>query len=151
MICQTCGIEAKTRHVEFHQNIGALVIRFNKSLKGNLCKSCIHKYFWQFTLINLTVGWLGIISLIVAPIYTINNLVRYLLCLKLEPVPAIAKRPELTQQAINALQPFSQNIVQRLNAREGYENIAKEIAPRCGVTPGQVILYIRALIMASRK
>src|SRR5579872_6270417 len=151
MVCQACGIEAKTKRVEFYQNIGALVIRFNKSIKGNLCKSCIHKYFWRFTLINLTVGWLGVISMVVAPIYVINNLIRYLLCLPLEPVPAMAKRPELTPQAAASIQPHQPAIIQRMNAGESFEKIATDIAFTCGVTPGQVILYIRAVLAAARK
>ncbi|OWK45187.1 hypothetical protein FRUB_01518 [Fimbriiglobus ruber] len=34
MICQDCGVEAETKHVSFHQNIGALVVRFPKSIEG---------------------------------------------------------------------------------------------------------------------
>ena len=44
-LCQACGVEAPTKYVEFHQNVGALVMRFHKSYKGHMCKSCIHKYF----------------------------------------------------------------------------------------------------------
>jgi hypothetical protein len=84
MNCQTCGTEAPTRYVEFHQNIGALVMRFHKSIKGNMCKSCINSYFWRFTLTTLAVGWLGVISLVLAPIFVINNVVRYLSCLSLK-------------------------------------------------------------------
>jgi len=56
MICENCGIEAATKHVEYHQNIGAVIMRFHKSIKGELCKSCVHKYFWKLTLINLFFG-----------------------------------------------------------------------------------------------
>src|SRR3954470_19114902 len=37
--CQRCGADAPVKFVEFHQNIGALVIRFHSSVKGELCKS----------------------------------------------------------------------------------------------------------------
>jgi hypothetical protein len=151
MICQICGIEAKTKHVEFHQNIGALVLRFHKSIKGEMCKSCIHKNFWQFTLITVAVGWLGVISFFLAPIFALNNIVRYLLCLPMQPVPALAKRPELTEQALAALRPQTQAIAQRMNAGESLEKIAADISYTCGVTPGQVVLYVRALLAAARK
>ena len=79
--CQVCGADAPVKYVEFHQNIGALVMRFHKSIKGNLCKSCIHSKFWPMTMTTLGIGWLGTISIILAPIFVINNTVRYLGCL----------------------------------------------------------------------
>src|SRR4029077_21272196 len=74
MTCQSCGVEAPTRYVEFHQNIGALVMRFSKSIKGNLCKRCIHRYFWQFTGINLVLGWWGLISFVMNIVFIGNNI-----------------------------------------------------------------------------
>ena len=35
MICQACGVEAPTKYVEFYQNIGAIFMRFHKSIQGN--------------------------------------------------------------------------------------------------------------------
>jgi hypothetical protein len=43
--CQSCGVEAPTKYVEFYQNIGALFMRFSKSIKGILCKNCINHCF----------------------------------------------------------------------------------------------------------
>src|SRR5690348_3363071 len=74
MICQTCGLQGPTMPVKFFQNIGALVIRFHKSVRGNLCKGCINKYFRQFTVTTLFLGWWGIISFIVTPIFLCINL-----------------------------------------------------------------------------
>lgn len=86
MQCQACGARAETRYVEFHQNIGALIMRFSKSVRGDLCKSCIHRYFWELTSINLFLGWWGIISFFVNIAFIINNVVRYLSCLTMAPV-----------------------------------------------------------------
>jgi hypothetical protein len=137
--------------VEFHQNIGALVMRFHKSINGNLCKTCVHRHFWQFTLITLAVGWLGLISVIIAPIFLLNNIVRYLLCLGMEPVPATATRPELTEQALTALGPHTQALARRLSAGESFEKVAEDIAYLAHVTPGQVMLYAHALYAASKE
>lgn len=93
MICQCCGVEAPTKYVEFHQNIGALLVRFHRAIKGNLCKSCINKYFWKFTLINLTLGWWGTISFFLTPFFILNNLIRYLGTLKLPSAPIKATAP----------------------------------------------------------
>jgi hypothetical protein len=148
MICQACGVEAPTKHVAFYQNIGALVVRFDKSIKGEFCKSCIHKYFWQFTLTNLTLGWWGVKSFFFTIFYTANNIIRYIQALSLEPVPVGATIPKLTENAIYKLQPYTGEIGARLAGSEKLDEVAKSIAARAGVTPGQVILY--ALMLANR-
>src|SRR5262245_30525013 len=107
MICQACGIEAPTRYVAFYQNIGLLVMRLSKSIEGNLCKSCIHKHFWEFTGTNLILGWWGVISLIVTPFFILNNVGRYVFCLGMHPVPDKARKPTLTDEAIAQLQPLA--------------------------------------------
>jgi hypothetical protein len=77
MRCQACGEWPATRYIAFYQNIGALVVRFSKSIRGNLCSHCIHKYFWDFTAINLVLGWWGVISFCVIPFFILNNLLYY--------------------------------------------------------------------------
>jgi hypothetical protein len=78
MYCQACGANAATKYVAIHQNIGALIMRFSRSVQGNLCKSCVSKYFWEYTTINLFLGWWGIISFILNPFLIINNIYYYL-------------------------------------------------------------------------
>jgi hypothetical protein len=77
-LCEACLRAAPTKQIELYQNIGALVMRFHKTLKGNLCRQCIDKYFWEYTLYTLFLGWWGVISFIVTPIFLVNNVVRYL-------------------------------------------------------------------------
>lgn len=76
--CQVCEADAPTKQVEFRQNIGAFFRRYERSIKGRLCKRCINEYFWKYTLTTLAVGWLGVISFIVAPIYILMNIFNYL-------------------------------------------------------------------------
>jgi hypothetical protein len=38
----------------------------------------VTKHFWSCTLITLAVGWLGTISLILAPIYVVTNIVAFI-------------------------------------------------------------------------
>lgn len=81
--CQLCGAYAPLKYVSFNQNVGMLIMREYKQVGGNLCKNCINKTFWRFTLITLAVGWLGAISLIVAPFFIIGNIYYYLTSLSL--------------------------------------------------------------------
>lgn len=76
--CQVCGALAPLEYVEFNQNIGMLVTREHKYIKGNFCKNCIKKNFWSFTLVTIAVGWLGVISMIVAPVFILGNIFYYI-------------------------------------------------------------------------
>jgi hypothetical protein len=91
--CQACGVEAATKHVTFYRNIGLLLLRLQKSVDGHLCKRCIHKYFWEYTLVTGAFGWWGLISLIVTPIFLLNNGIYYLGCLSMEPPSPYAELP----------------------------------------------------------
>jgi hypothetical protein len=88
-VCQVCRREAQLNEVSFSYNIGMLVARRYATIKGLLCKSCIHRTYWKFAAINLTVGWLGYISLIVAPIFLLANTWIYLRSMGMTP-PALA-------------------------------------------------------------
>jgi hypothetical protein len=151
MICQACGVEATTKYVAFYQNIGALIMRFTRSIEGNLCKSCIHKYFWEFTAINLFLGWWGIISFIVTPFFMLNNVGRYLFCLGMPRVQPGASAPQLTDEAIDKLKPYTEQLFNRLGQNEPIDHVAQDIAMLADVTPGQVCLYIHAVAQALQK
>jgi hypothetical protein len=145
IICQDCGIEAPTRKVCFYQNIGMLVMRTHRRVDGMLCKKCVNKHFWKMTLTTLFLGPWGVISLIVAPIFIINNLVRYLGVVGMPAVPADAKVPVLTEQAAAQMSPFVNEIGERLGKSEPLVDIANDLAPKAKVTPGQVVKYVVAL------
>jgi len=143
ILCQGCGVEAPTRYAEYHQNIGALVVRFGKSYKGQLCKRCMHKYFWQTSLTTLFLGPWGMISLIVTPFFLINNVARYLAALPMPAVPPGARVPQLDAAAFERLVPRVDEIFSRLNAGESLESVATNVASAAGdLTPGQVLLFV---------
>lgn len=151
MFCQGCGIEAPTKQVCFYQNIGALVMRFHSGVEGELCKRCIHKHFWKMSLTTLFLGPWGIISLIVTPFFLLNNIFRYLFCLGMEPPAEDARPPRLTDEVIEKLDPFAQEIGERLGDEEPFEQVADDVAGKAGVTPGQLVLYVQALIAAAEE
>lgn len=79
--CQVCGSIRETKYVAFHRNVGMLFQRQTYSIKRNMCRSCIHKTFWEYTFKNLLLGWWGMISVVVTPIYFVMNLFVYLTAL----------------------------------------------------------------------
>jgi hypothetical protein len=76
--CQLCGSMRQTSPVTFHRNVGMLLVRQTHRLQGNLCKTCLSKKFWDFTMKNLLLGPWGVISLVMTPIYLITNTVSYI-------------------------------------------------------------------------
>jgi hypothetical protein len=47
--CQACGATTETRYVDFHQNIGVVILRFHTSASGEMCWECINQRFWAMT------------------------------------------------------------------------------------------------------
>ncbi len=76
--CDSCGLPAQTKRVHFYQNIGMLVRRSYAEVQGDLCKSCIDRFFWNMTGTTMLLGWWGVISLILAPFMILNNTLRWL-------------------------------------------------------------------------
>ena len=145
MYCQLCGVEAPTKHVTFHQNIGALVMRFYKGVDGNLCKPCIHKTFWTYQAFNLFLGPWGVISLIITPFFLIWNLIQYLMCLGMESPAPGATAPQLTDDFMQRIGPHTDYLFSRLQQGVTLADAAQDVSLRAGVTPGQVTLFVHAL------
>lgn len=151
MICQDCGVEAETKYVAFYQNIGALVMRFHRSINGQLCKSCIHKHFWGMTSITAFLGWWGVISFVVTPFFLLNNIGRYIFCLGMQGVPPGALPPSLTDDAIEKIKPHAQDLFHRLNAGEDFAAVSSHVAMRAGVSPGQVAMFVQAVVQSQQR
>ncbi|MBI3408011.1 MAG: hypothetical protein HY040_06600 [Planctomycetes bacterium] len=151
MICQACGIEAPTKYVSFHQNVGALVVRFSKSTEGQLCKSCIHKHFWSMTGTTFVLGWWGTISFVITPFFLLNNTIRYITCLGMARVPTGAHAPVLTNEAVERIEPHAQFLFDRLDGGDPLERVAAEVAEMSGVTPGEVVLYVHEAVQGESR
>ncbi len=155
--CQMCRVQAPTMYVEFHHNIGALVMRFHYATRAYLCKDCIQRAFWRHMALDLTLGWWGIVSFVMTPIFAVMNVVQYSKTRSLPPVPAGAARVPLgvplaaqtamplPQDAMARIQPYHSWIVQWLQAGHPASAIAADIAPRAGVAPAQVMQYMAGM------
>lgn len=82
--CSTCGGLFPTKYVKFYENIGMILQRQYRRIEGNMCRECIDKYFWEYTMKTLILGWWGMISFCITPFYLLNNIGRYLLTLGLK-------------------------------------------------------------------
>lgn len=145
MYCQACGCSAPTRYVAFHQNIGALVMRFYEGVEGKLCKSCIHGYFWKMQGVNMFLGWWGYISLFVNAFFIVNNVCYYVPCLFMDSPSPGTVAEQLTERDVQAISIFTDEMVRRINNGETLETIAPDIGAKSGTSAGKVFLYVRAL------
>ena len=146
IFCQSCVREAPTMYVEYYQNIGALIMRFSKEVKGHLCKDCSNRYFWSFTGTTIFLGWWGVISFIVTLFFILpNNIGCYLGTLGLQPPNPNAARPTLSDAAVEKIRPFTVELFERMNAGEDMEVVARSIATRANVTPEQVMVFLFAV------
>jgi DnaJ-like protein len=92
--CESCGLPAETKYVEFHENTGLILIRQYRSVKGNLCKACINYFFWNLTGRTMLFGWWGVISFIVTPFILLNNISRFIFTFGMQkPLVQIVPRP----------------------------------------------------------
>ena len=82
--CQGCQSLAPTKYVVFFRHIGAVILMFNQHIKGRFCRSCVNKHFAQATLVTSFLGWWGMFSFFLTPIFLVNNVARYLFCLPLK-------------------------------------------------------------------
>jgi len=103
MFCQACGANAPATYVAFHSTTGAVVIWQHTHIKGNMCKKCINRHFWEYTLSNLILGWWSLPTLVLTPCCIINNLVRYIVALfrlrKFQSAPA-SQQTARTEQTV---------------------------------------------------
>lgn len=76
--CQRCGRQAPVKYVTFLQNVGVVIMRFSKTVRGNLCKRCISQCFWNMTLITFFFGWWGVISFFTSLVAIPTNIASYL-------------------------------------------------------------------------
>lgn len=150
-ICQACGVEAPTRSVQFHKHTGMLVMMQHSHIGGKFCKKCIGKYFGQYTVWTALVGWWGMISFIVTPFVLLWNTGLFLTTLGMSAPAAGAGPPQLTQEAVDRLAPYTERLFNLLSGGRPATDAAREIAPLAGVTPAQVILYLQAVVRAQEE
>lgn len=96
--CESCGAQAETRYVDFHQHIGLVVLMLHSSVKGELCRECVGQNFWTTTGITLVAGWWGCVSFFITPFVLLNNVVRYLSCMGMGTDPGRSPDPPRRRQ-----------------------------------------------------
>lgn len=155
MSCHVCGANAPTENVAFHQNIGMVIMRQTKHVEGDLCRRCIDSHFWPFTVTTLLIGWLGVISLFIAPIYIVINVYHFARTRSLadEHAPGVGaslrsappQSVTLGEEARAKLAPFEPELRARLSAGEDFADVAFSVARKAGVSAAQAEAFATTL------
>lgn len=88
MECQICGRPGASHKATLYSTIGMVVALRYHTLKGVFCSACLDHFFWEYTLITLSLGWWGLVSLFLTPMILVNNLFFFVRA-KLTAQPAI--------------------------------------------------------------
>lgn len=149
MKCQKCGDDAPTRQVVLSQNIGLFFVRFPSRVEGQLCKRCIHRFFWKMTLTSLVLGWWGIISFFANIFIILGNIGTYVQCLGM---PAGGRSPEgrngrvYLSPAVNfsteRIERYKDEIVRLLAAGEPVAMVCEKIARLASAPESDIREYI---------
>lgn len=148
VVCDGCGLEAPTQYVSYQQNVGAIVLRFSTVDRGHYCKRCNRRAFWSNTVLTFFVGWWGVISFFITISFLVGNVVTFIRTRSLAPAPAGAARPSYDDLVLAKMNPYTGLVGERLIEGIDPADIAREVAPLAGVTPGQawcLIVTLRSL------
>ncbi|HVT82761.1 MAG TPA: hypothetical protein VHM90_19140 [Phycisphaerae bacterium] len=152
-VCQGCGRNVPAKYCEFTQGIGMLVLRTQRGVKGNMCKQCASKYFWELTGLTLLTGWWGVISFITNIVFIISNITYFIGSRSLPepgrafPVETAAVVPPVQAGAPepHPLAAHRNDIVLRLRGGQTPVQIGQYIASQTGVPAAHAEEYARAV------
>ena len=140
--CQACGMSAPTKYVEFDKVFCVVFFVRKTPLKGNLCRRCIHKYFWEFTLMTLLMGWWGIFSFFMTIVAIPKNVFGYVKIFGLESSSSRYSSDALSSGSKQKLGRYKEEILSRILAGESPRRVASDIAAMTSVSHDQILLYI---------
>src|SRR4029078_13093079 len=76
-LCVMCAERPAVPVARIRENIGKLVARRHVTYAGRFCPSCLHRCYARATARTFFLGWWGLVSLLVTPIFLIANALCY--------------------------------------------------------------------------
>jgi hypothetical protein len=135
--CDFCGKRAEVHSVKYRQNTGILIMRYTRTFAGQACRSCSRTLFWKTTMHNTLLGWWGMISLVMTPIFLFANFATYLRSLRLAPASVSSKKllEEDLEYALNLL------------ATKDLETVVDVLSRKTGLPSAEVRTYVQNLAL----
>lgn len=150
--CDGCGQRKPARDATYF-SVGRVMGRWGYStrqipLHAYLCRDCARLAFLDKTSEALLKGWWSRVGILLTPLSVLNNILHFLGSRFLPaeyPAHLDVDGPEqlaLCEENILVLEPFTEEILERIIKREPVADIAYRVSDRAGVHPAQVVYYI---------
>jgi hypothetical protein len=133
--CDACGRHGPVEEVSYHQNTGMLVARESRTVAGTLCRACSTGAFLRMTGHTAVLGWWGTISMIVTPVFILNNLGYFL---RSQTLPALAA---IQAHALEGQREYALALL----ATKEREVVVDVIARATGTPPADVAAWLATL------
>ena len=138
MRCTSCGNVAEVRDVNFLVRIGMVITGLTHSKEGRLCTPCIRRTFWLCEGLTMLLGWWGIYSFFATPVILVFNVILYFSAFRMPAYP-VDPPPALLHFDVEArLNPYRDEIFERVFKGETMQQVAEDIAARTGTTASDV-------------
>jgi hypothetical protein len=85
--CTHCGLQAEVDDVTIMQIVGLVIVFQWKKMGGSWCRRCTDKELVPATLLSMFMGWWGLISFFLTPIFLAVNTWTFLKTRALTPPP----------------------------------------------------------------
>lgn len=133
--CDFCGARGPVARVHYRQNTGMLVMRQSREWAGDACRSCGTSWFWKTTLHNMFLGWWGMISLIVTPIFILMNIASVVKVLGL-PSGEVSRRAQLEEHG-----DYARNLL----ATKDRATVIEQLVRVSGASESEVYAFVEQL------
>jgi hypothetical protein len=137
--CELCGARGPVLHVHYHQNTGMLMMRRYHGVNALCCRSCSAHLFAKMTLHNLVLGWWGMISMVLTPLFIVNN-IAYVLASFTLPDGA-----SLSEEALAGQREYALNLL----ATKDDETVIDVLRRATGASESEVRAFIKRLRTAA--
>ncbi len=145
-VCGECFREGKTVVATFRHNIGLVIVHLSNERYDRYCFGCLNKVFFFKTLLTICVGWIGLVSLLVAPIFVIQNIFNYLKAVFKAERPISSKPPLLSVQLFRFLDPHRDVLLNELESGVVTDRRRlSELAHSLGVLTPELLYYLEWL------
>lgn len=133
--CEICSVYGPVMHASYHQNTGMLVMRRHRQAHGSFCRNCHRRLYARLTGHTALLGWWGMISLVLTPLFILNN-TGYFLVSQTLPEGATVAMDLLEQKRDYAL---------NLLATKDLVTVVEVLVRDTGATQQQVLDFVEKL------
>ncbi len=137
--CQGCGRPGPVLEASLHQNTGMLFARRHTRADGTFCRSCGVTTALKMNLHNLVLGWWGTISMIVTPLFFLNNLYYGLAA------ASLPSAERISGQALDGEREYALNLL----ATKDPATVVEVLSKKTGASEEAVVEFLKRIKSAA--